>query len=258
MSEEFDPRLAYADRVEQYEAFRPTYPDAAVSHLLRHWQKAYPIDIADIGAGTGILSAQLLKYGHRVDAVEPIEQMRQAAKAKLSGYPGFRSVDGTAEVTTLADRSVDLVVAAQSLHWFDPTASRREFARILRPGGRVEAIWNERRRSGSVFHTAFDHFLSEMQKDIVGDRKNYTETVDDVAGRFFGSNSYSKAVFTHVDRLDQRQFAGRVLSGSFAPSLAHERFSHWRTALTEIFEPYAEGGYVTIEYDSIVVSGTVQ
>lgn len=258
MTPEFNPGLAYGDRVKQYETYRPTYPAKAVSHVLRHGQQAGPIDIADIGAGTGILSAQLLRYGHRVFAVEPVEQMRQAAKAKLSGCPRFRSVDGSAEATNLPGRSVDLVVAAQALHWFEPTAARREFARILRPGGRVEAIWNERRRSGSVFHTAFEHFVSEMQKDIVGDRKSYAETVDDVASRFFGVGSYAEVAFAHHDRLDRRQFAGRILSGSFAPGAAHERYLHWCAAIDDFFEAHAECGFVTVDYECIVVSGTVQ
>ncbi len=257
MRQDLNLGLAYRDRVDQYVAFRPTYPDEAVSHILRHGQRSGPIDIADIGAGTGILSSQLLRHGHRVFAVEPIEPMRQAAKAKLSGSPGFQSVDGSAEATTLPERSVDLVVAAQALHWFEPSAARREFARILRPGGRTVAIWNERRRSGSLFQTAFEHFLAEMQKDIVGDRKNYAETVDDVAGRFFGIGSYAEVAFAHDDRLHRRQFAGRILSGSFAPGAAHERHAHWCAAIDEFFEAHAESGYVTIEYETVVVSGTV-
>jgi len=257
MTQAFNPGLAYGDRVGRYVAYRPTYPNEAVSHMLRHRQRADPIDIADIGAGTGILSAQLLRYGHRVFAVEPEGQMRQAAQATLSGCPGFQSVDGSAEATTLPDRSVDLVVAAQALHWFEPTAARREFARILRPGGRAAAIWNERRRSGSVFRTAFEHFLSEMQQDIVGDRQSYAETVDDVAGRFFGVGSYAEAAFSHDDRLDRRQFAGRILSGSFAPGAAHQRYAHWCAAIDDFFDAHAESGYVTIEYETVVVSGTV-
>lgn len=258
MTQNLNPGLAYGDRVDQYVAFRPIYPDDAVAHILRHNQRAAPMDIADIGAGTGILTAQLLRYGHRVFAVEPIEQMREAAKAKLSGWQGFQSIFGSAEATTLSERSVDLVVAAQALHWFDPTAARREFARILRPGGRVEAIWNERRRSGSVFHTEFEHFVSKMQEDIVGDRKSYAESVDEVASRFFGAGSYTEVAFVHYDRLDRRQFAGRILSGSFAPGAAHERYRHWCAAIDDFFEAYAECGIVTIEYETIVVSGTVQ
>jgi Methylase involved in ubiquinone/menaquinone biosynthesis len=258
MTQALNPGLAYGDRVDRYVKFRPTYPDEAVSHMLRHRQGAASIDIADIGAGTGILSAQLLRYGHRVFAVEPEEQMRQAAQATLSGCPGFQSVDGSAEATTLPNRSVDLVVAAQALHWFEPTAARREFARILRPGGRAAAIWNERRRIGSAFRTAYEHFLSEMQQDIVGDRKCYAETVGDVAGRFFEVGSYTEAAFSHNDRLDRRQFAGRILSGSFAPGAAHERYGHWCAAIDDFFEVHAERGYVTIEYESVVVIGTVQ
>ena len=47
-----------------------------------------------------------------------------AAESILAGYSNFRSVVGTAEATTLADSSVDFVVAGQAFHWFDPVRSK--------------------------------------------------------------------------------------------------------------------------------------
>ena len=77
---------------------------------------------ADIGSGTGKLSAELLKVCGKVVCVEPNDDMRLAAERALGGSPGFVSVKATAENTTLADKSVDVVTAAQSFHWFDADA----------------------------------------------------------------------------------------------------------------------------------------
>src|SRR5262249_25402422 len=82
--------------------------------------------IADVGSGTGICAKIFLKNGNEVICVEPNREMREAAEASLVGYRGFRSVDGTAEATTLPDASVDWVVAAQAFHWFEPDGARRE------------------------------------------------------------------------------------------------------------------------------------
>ena len=73
--------------------------------------------------------------GCTVHGVEPNKEMREAAEGLLAGYANFRSVNGTAEATTLADQSVDFVTAAQAFHWFKPAPTRAEFTRILRPGG---------------------------------------------------------------------------------------------------------------------------
>src|SRR5690606_1463661 len=71
--------------------------------------------------------------------------MRNAAISQLQHFSGFRMSSGTAEKTLLPDRAVDVVVAAQAFHWFNTSAVRDEFRRILKPGGWVVLIWNERR-----------------------------------------------------------------------------------------------------------------
>ncbi len=91
--------------------------------------------VADVGSGTGILSRLFLKNGNRVFGVEPNREMREAGERLLGGYASFTSVPGTAEATTLRNGSVDLVTAGQAFHWFQAEETRREFARVLRPGG---------------------------------------------------------------------------------------------------------------------------
>ena len=65
--------------------------------------------IADIGSGTGKLSQDLLKVAGIVYCVEPNDEMRQVAESLLSNQEGFISVKGTAEQTTLMDKSVDFI-----------------------------------------------------------------------------------------------------------------------------------------------------
>ena len=91
--------------------------------------------VADIGSGTGLSTRLFLDHRNSVFAVKPNREMREAAERILESYPGFKSVDGSAEATGLTDHSVDLIVAGQAFHWFDGAKSRAEFRRILRPDG---------------------------------------------------------------------------------------------------------------------------
>jgi SAM-dependent methyltransferase len=98
--------------------------------------------MADIGSGTGKLSVLFLDHGNTVCGVEPNDEMRAAAESLLSQHPNFVSVAATAEATGLPDHGFDFVIAGQAFHWFEPAAARREFVRILRPGGCVVLVWN--------------------------------------------------------------------------------------------------------------------
>jgi SAM-dependent methyltransferase len=120
----------------RYDRFRPTYSADAVVWALGE----RPLRVADIGAGTGILSRLLQRLGHEVIAIEPDDRMR-ARLAQVSS--GAVAVAGTAEEIPLLDRSVDAVVAGQAYHWFDAGRAHPEIARVLRPDGVFAAFWND-------------------------------------------------------------------------------------------------------------------
>ena len=121
---------------DRYDTYRPSYAADAVVWALGD----QPRPVADVGAGTGILSRLLQRLGHEVIAVEPDELMR----ARLTAVsPGIGALAGTAEEIPLADQSVHAVVAGQAYHWFDTDRAHQEIARVLRPGGVFAAFWND-------------------------------------------------------------------------------------------------------------------
>jgi SAM-dependent methyltransferase len=123
------PTERFSDRVADYARFRAGYPPGVLEVLRRETGLAPHHVVADLGSGTGLSARLFLEDGNVVLGVEPNAAMRQAAERLLAGWPGFRSVAGTAEATTLDAGSVDLVVAAQAFHWFDPDATRAEVVR---------------------------------------------------------------------------------------------------------------------------------
>src|ERR1700722_886024 len=179
-----DPTQRFSDRVENYVKFRPHYPDALIRFLLERLPLA--ATIADIGSGTGILSAQLLGAGFQVLGVEPNGPMRQEAERSLGEHPAFRSVVGTAESTTLASSSVGAVTCAQSFHWFDRRRCRAEFERILQAPKLVLLVWNERIFEGPMVE--YDRILKESAAEYstIG-RRNITEA--DIA-EFFTPDTF--------------------------------------------------------------------
>jgi SAM-dependent methyltransferase len=128
---------SFGTAAEAYERARPTYPAVAVRDLLG----TLPLDVLDLGAGTGKLTRTLVAEGHRVRAVDPdADMLAQLARA----VPGIPHDVGSAESLPLEDASLDAVVAAQAYHWFDPATALPEIARVLRPGGLLGLLWNVR------------------------------------------------------------------------------------------------------------------
>ena len=122
---------------ERYERLRPGYPDEAVAWLT----EGVPVtgSAVDVGAGTGKLTAALVKRGLGVVAVDPSADMLAQVGQLL---PGVETRVGSGEATGLPDDSADLVTYAQSWHWVEPHAGSAEAARLLRPGGRAGWVWN--------------------------------------------------------------------------------------------------------------------
>jgi SAM-dependent methyltransferase len=120
---------------EEYDRGRPSYASAAIEWLLG----SEPLDVVDLGAGTGKLTEALTGAGHRVTAVEPLREMRAILDERV---PEALAVEGTAEDTGLPDSCADAVVAGSAFHWFDQSRAFPEIARILRPPGVLGLLGN--------------------------------------------------------------------------------------------------------------------
>ncbi len=132
---------------EVYEQARPTYPPEAVAWLAEHLHIGAGTRVADIAAGTGKLTRLLAPLEPAIVAVEPVIGMRTTFAAMCPGVP---MVAATAEQLPLAGAALDAITVAQGFHWFDGPAALTEFARVLRPGGRLGLVWNARDRSNDL------------------------------------------------------------------------------------------------------------
>lgn len=135
--------MAIGDFTEQAEAYhrsRPGYPAALLDDLAARLGLGPGDAVADIGAGTGILTRLLAERGYAVSAVEPNAAMR----AYATPDPRVRSIDGTFEATGLGDASQRWCVAAQAFHWADPPRALPELARVLAAGRALTVIFNDR------------------------------------------------------------------------------------------------------------------
>ena len=247
-----DHTQRFSSRVEDYVRHRPGYPPQIIQLLKTECGLTSDSVIADVASGTGILTRMFLDHGNRVFAVEPNAEMRQAGERLLGRYPNFVSVNGTAEATTLEDHCVDFVTAAQAAHWFDRDRARREFVRILKPGGWCVLIWNERRTDSTPFLREYEKLLLTYGTDYKEVRHERTTANIDI---FFTPSPFKSRVFEMRQEFDYAGFHGRLLSSSYIPQVGHANYAPMLKELGRIFDVYQVHGRVGLEYDTRVYYG---
>jgi SAM-dependent methyltransferase len=242
----------FSDRVENYVRYRPGYPPEVLQTLRVECGLRPQHSVADIASGTGIWTRILLGHGNRVFGVEPNAEMRQAGEGLLAEFPQFVGVAGTAEATTLGGKSVDFVTAAQAAHWFDPAKARKEFARILKTGGWLVLLWNERRTDTTPFLREYERLLLDFGTDYQDVRhEKTTESVNE----FFDPAPLQERTFPMQQDFDYAGLEGRLLSSSYAPGPDDANHAPMLRELRRLFDSHAAGGRIAIEYTTRVFFG---
>ncbi|HEY2274935.1 MAG TPA: class I SAM-dependent methyltransferase [Steroidobacteraceae bacterium] len=243
------PSERFSSRVDDYARYRPSYPQPALDLLRQRCGLAPGAAVADLGSGTGILTEQLLECGAEVFAVEPNERMRAAAEAQLSHHPRFHSVAGSAEATTLAPGSVDLLVAGQAFHWFDPRRARLEALRVLRPGAWGALLWNERPPEATPFLADYEALLKRYAPEytrITASRANPGTMCE-----FLGA-AMEVGTFANQQVLDFEGLRGRLMSSSYAPEPGSPDYEPMIGILREVFARHGRDGHITMPYSTLV------
>jgi len=243
----------FSQRAENYVKYRPHYPAVVIDWLKAECDLVPESMIADVGSGTGFLAELYLQNGNSVFGVEPNADMRNAGEIYLKKYLNFSSVDGTAENTTLPHDNVDFIVAGQAFHWFEPEATRVEFKRILKAGGWVVLVWNERRLVTPFqqkYETLLLHYAPEY-KTVISSHFDNT-----VLSTFFAAG-YREVSFDNIQQLNLESFYGRLLSASYCPAEGSENHANLFSGIADLFERYIDDDKLAFEYDTRVFAGRV-
>ncbi|MEP7147939.1 MAG: class I SAM-dependent methyltransferase, partial [Acidobacteriota bacterium] len=237
----------FSNRVANYVKYRPGYPPEALDLFRSEMGLTEGSLVADIGSGTGLSAKPFLENGNTVYGVEPNAAMRAAAEEYLSEFSNFISHDGAAEKTNLDDSSMDLVIAAQAFHWFDPEITRTEFQRILKPDGYIALIWNERQLDTTDFLSGYEKLLLKYAKDY---EKVRHENIDQQKLGGFFEGEFGRASYLNTQVFDFAGIRGRLLSSSYMPDEKDPAFPALENELRALFDKHSENDRIKVFYDT--------
>ncbi|MGL5812030.1 MAG: class I SAM-dependent methyltransferase [Aeromonas sp.] len=248
-----DSTQRFSARVEAYVKYRPGYPAAMLDFLAAELAMGPDARVADIGAGTGILTALLAPRVGEIFAVEPNPDMRGAAERLLVEAGNIHWLGGSAEATGIPAGCLELVTVAQAFHWFDRRAFKAECRRLLKPGGRVALIWNDR-LTDTGFLQAYEAGLRAYSGDYEEvNHRNLGEA--DFAAFFEGA--YRLDCFPNRQLFDLDGVMGRLNSSSYAPAIGTPAYEQLAALIHREFERWAQDGRIAFNYQTLVYSGRV-
>ncbi len=231
---------AFSTKAEKYARYRWSYAPDAVEAFCRAAGLGVQSSVADLGAGTGILTRQLAGCVARVYGVEPNPEMRREAQKYLADQANCTLVAASAESTLLEAESVDAITVAEAAHWFDFVPARAEMLRILKPGGWL-----------GLFHNAsLDHERDEAVRALRSPDYGATPAAFPQPGtpweHFFNGAPCQTLTFPFQIREQYDGFLGALLSTSYMPDEDHPLFPAFEKAAREIFERFSQDGWMDV------------
>lgn len=242
-------RTEFNNKAKDYSKGRPTYP-VEILEKLRELGIDEKSSIADVGAGTGLLTNILCRLGGKVFVVEPNLEMLSECR-NYCNYDNIEFILATAENTTLEENSVDAITVAQAFHWFDRKLCRAEFKRILKENGYVLTVWNSREEDDD-FTREYVNIIHGCEFKTTAGNSYFDPHKEKL--EFFGQE-YQKVVYDNYQSVDLDGLLSNAASISFTPSRDDEMYSEFAEKLTNLFNKYENNGVVTFHYTTEVCIG---
>jgi ubiquinone/menaquinone biosynthesis C-methylase UbiE len=244
-------KRVFSKKAEKYAKYRWDYAAGAIETILNLTHMSVNTTVADIGAGSGILTRHFVAAAQKVYAIEPNFELRQILTSALGDFPSISIMDGSAETTKLPDNSVDVITVAQAIHWFDPEPARQEMMRILKNEGWLVLV-----RNHGTNQEKYEAIKSLSKEEYGANLSLMTgRPTEKPSSFYFGNNDFQTFVFPFEFQQGWEEFLGTLTTTSFMPDEDDPFFPKLEIEAKKIFSQYTNDGNWMVEGETELIIG---
>lgn len=238
-------RTEFHGKAELYHKYRWDYNPLAIDFIMKQAGLGRNSVLVDMGAGTGILTKHFADRVGRVYAVEPDDDMFRLLAEGVEGIIPLQRYSHF--LPEIEDRSVDALIAAHAIHWFDYEATIGEWSRIAGENCLLFAVSNRNVTDHPLFSET-GKILERFRKESVRDRLDYHHFES-----YFSGRRVNEVSFDFLSETDRETYVGSLASISFTPSPQDGNYEEFTCACGEHFLKHAGGdGKVPTRVKTIV------
>ena len=246
-----DNQMVYSSKAEKYAKYRWDYSLQAIQAIFDVTNISENSYVADIGAGTGILTKHFTGKVKGVFAVEPNTEMLEIANKSLGHYSSFTAIIGSAEATTLPNSSADLIAVAQAIHWFDREPTRNEFLRIMKPGGWLAILRNY--GTNEMLNKSISSISTKENGCIFPPHKEMPR--ESSMDYYYGHGNVQRLSFSFSFQQNWDEFIGSLTSASYMPNEESSLYKNLEHAARNIFDEYSVDSWLTVNGETELYIG---
>ena len=211
--------------------------------------------IAELGAGTGKFTKKISKFCKKIYAVEPNDEMLAVGKQLCKKRKNIEYVNASAENTTLPEKSLDMIFAVQSFHYFEKDKLLTELKRIIKPEKYFCIIWNLNEKTENAFDKDWDNLLETQKIKATGSADNHNIKEDRKI--IFKNGKYEEVKFSRSVHMTYNKLKRYASSISFIPKENEIGYDEFYNNLKYIFNKNKKFNKVKINVTTYLQFGRI-